>query len=158
MSRRMKIGYTASLEQYSPSEALLQTVEAEHAGADAIWVDDHYQPWYHAHAHAAHAWVWIATALQATRRVFFSTAITCPILRYHPTIVAQAFATLDSLFPGRVGLGVGAGEAINELPVAKRWPPIAARQDMTVEAVRLMRELWTREGQVLFAGEHFRFR
>ncbi|RPJ52309.1 MAG: TIGR03557 family F420-dependent LLM class oxidoreductase, partial [Methanobacteriota archaeon] len=158
VKKRIKFGYFASLEQYSPSDALMQTVEAEQAGADSIWVDDHFQPWCHAHAHAAHAWVWMATALQATRQVFFSTAVTCPIFRYHPAIVAQAFATLDRLFPGRVGLGIGAGEAINEFPITERWPPVKVRQDMTVEAVRLIRELWTREGQVAFEGEHFRFR
>jgi len=119
---KTQIGYFASLEQYRPMDALEQTIRAEKVGFDSIWADDHFHPWYHDNAQSAQAWAWMGAALQATKRVFISTCITCPIIRYNPAIVAQTFATLRQMYPKRVGVAVGAGEAMNEVPVTGVWP------------------------------------
>lgn len=96
---KTQIGYFASLEQYRPMDALEQAVRAEKVGFDSIWADDHFHPWYHDNAQSAQAWAWMGAALQATKKVFISTCITCPILRYNPAIVAQTFATLRQMSP-----------------------------------------------------------
>ncbi|WP_342771167.1 MULTISPECIES: TIGR03557 family F420-dependent LLM class oxidoreductase [unclassified Methanoculleus] len=152
---KTQIGYFASLEQYRPTDALEQAIRAEKVGFDSIWVDDHFHPWYHENAQSAQAWAWMGAALQATKNVFFSTCITCPILRYNPAIVAQTFATLRAMYPGRVGVAVGAGEAMNEVPVTGKWPSVAERQDMTVEAIEVMRKLWESKEPVTFKGKYF---
>jgi G6PDH family F420-dependent oxidoreductase len=97
----------------------------------------------------------MGAALQATKKVFISTCITCPIMRYNPAIVAQTFATLRQMYPGRVGVAVGAGEAMNEVPVTGEWPSVPVRQDMTVEAVKVMRMLWESDKPVTFKGDYF---
>ncbi len=150
-----KIGYFASLEQYRPMDALEQAVRAEKIGFDSVWADDHFHPWYHENAQSAQAWAWMGAALQATKRVFMSTCITCPILRYNPAIVAQTFATLRQMYPKRVGVAVGAGEAMNEVPVTGKWPSVTERQEMTVEAVQVMRKLWESDEPVTFKGKYF---
>jgi G6PDH family F420-dependent oxidoreductase len=152
---KTKIGYFASLEQYKPMDALEQAVRAEKVGFDSVWADDHFHPWYHTNAQSAQAWAWMGAALQATEKVFFSTCITCPILRYNPGVVAQTFATLREMYPGRVGVAVGAGEAMNEVPVTGKWPTVPVRQAMTVEAVEVMRKLWESDKPVSFKGEFF---
>jgi G6PDH family F420-dependent oxidoreductase len=153
---KTKIGYFASLEQYKPMDALKQSVRAENVGFDSIWVDDHFHPWYHTNAETGFAWTWMASALQATKRAFISTCITCPIIRYNPAIVAQAFATMRQMYPGRVGVAVGAGEAMNEIPVGGAWPSVPERQDMTIEAIQVMRKLWESKDPVTFKGKYFK--
>ena len=150
-----KIGYFASLEQYKPMDALEQSVRAEKVGFDSIWADDHFHPWYHDGAQSAQAWAWMGATLQATKKVFVSTCITCPIMRYNPAIVAQTFATLRQMYPKRVGVAVGAGEAMNETPVTGEWPSVPVRQEMTVEAIDVMRKLWTSKEPVSFKGKYF---
>jgi G6PDH family F420-dependent oxidoreductase len=152
---KTKIGYFASIEQYTPMDALKQSVRAENAGFDSIWVDDHFHPWYHTGAQTGFAWSWMGSALQATKRVFISTCITCPIIRYNPAVVAQAFATMRQMYPGRVGVAVGAGEAMNEVPVTGKWPSVPERQDMTVEAIQVMRKLWESKDPVSFKGKYY---
>ena len=152
---KTKIGYFASIEQYTPMDALKQSVRAENAGFDSIWVDDHFHPWYHTGAQTGFAWSWMGSALPATKRVFISTCITCPIIRYNPAVVAQAFATMRQMYPGRVGVAVGAGEAINEVPVTGKWPSVPERQDMTVEAIQVMRKLWESQDPVSFKGKYY---
>jgi G6PDH family F420-dependent oxidoreductase len=97
----------------------------------------------------------MGAALQATKRVFISTCITCPIIRYNPAIVAQTFATLRQMYPDRVGIAVGAGEAMNEVPVSGVWPSVPERQNMTVEAIEVMRKLWQSKEPVSFKGKYF---
>lgn len=150
-----KIGYFASLEQYKPMDALKQAVKAENVGFDSVWVDDHFHPWYHDNAQSGQAWAWMGATLQATKRVFVSTCITCPIIRYNPAVVAQTFATLGQMYPNRVGIAVGAGEAMNEVPVTGVWPSVPERQDMTVEAVEVMRNLWESKDPVTHKGKYF---
>lgn len=150
-----KVGYVTSLEQYTPRNALEQAVRAENVGFDSLWVDDHFHPWYHTNAQSGQAWVWMGAALEATKEIFLSTCITCPIMRYNPAIVAQAFATMRQMYPGRVGIAVGAGEAMNEVPVTGKWADIKERQDMTVEAVNVMRQLWESTEPVTFNGNYY---
>lgn len=152
---KTKIGYFASIEQYKPMDALKQSVRAENVGFDSVWVDDHFHPWYHTGAQSAQAWAWMGATLQATKRVFISTCITCPILRYNPAVVAQTFATMRQMYPGRVGIAVGAGEAMNEVPVTGKWPSVPERQDMTVEAISVMRKLWESKEPVSFKGKYY---
>ncbi len=152
---KTQIGYFASIEQYKPMDALEQAVRAENVGFDSIWVDDHFHPWYHTNAQTGQAWAWMGAALQATKKAFFSTCITCPIMRYNPGVVAQTFATLRQMYPGRVGIAVGAGEALNEVPVTGEWPTVPERQDMTVEAVEVMQKLWNSKDPVSFKGKYY---
>lgn len=152
---KTKIGYFASIEQYKPMDALKQSVRAENVGFDSIWVDDHFHPWYHTDAQSGQAWAWMGATLQATKRAFISTCITCPIIRYNPAIVAQTFATLRQMYPGRVGVAVGAGEAMNEVPVTGVWPSVPVRQEMTVEAIQVMRKLWESKEPVSFKGKYY---
>lgn len=136
-------------------DALKQSVRAENVGFDSIWVDDHFHPWYHTGAQTGQAWAWMGATLQATKRVFISTCITCPIIRYNPGVVAQTFATLRQMYPDRVGIAVGAGEALNEVPVSGQWPSVPVRQDMTVEAIEVMRKLWESKAPVSFKGKYY---
>ena len=152
---KTQMGYFASIEQYRPMDALEQAVRAENVGFDSIWVDDHFHPWYHTNAQTGQAWAWMGAALQATKKAFFSTCITCPIMRYNPGVVAQTFATLRQMYPGRVGIAVGAGEALNEVPVTGEWPSVPERQDMTVEAVEVMQKLWNSKDPVSFKGKYY---
>jgi G6PDH family F420-dependent oxidoreductase len=152
---KTKIGYFASIEQYKPMDALKQSVRAENVGFDSIWVDDHFHPWYHTDAQSGQAWARMGATLQATKRAFISTCITCPIIRYNPAIVAQTFATLRQMYPGRVGVAVGAGEAMNEVPVTGKWPSVPERQEMTVEAIQVMRKLWESKEPVSFKGKYY---
>jgi coenzyme F420-dependent glucose-6-phosphate dehydrogenase len=153
----VEIGYAVAQEQYSPTELLQNAVRAEQAGFDSIWTSDHFHPWVHSNSQCGFAWVWIASAAERTTRVRIGTAITCPILRYNPAIVAQAFATLGSLYPDRIVLGLGTGEALNEMPVGCDWPPFKERAERIEEAIRVISALWTRE-RVTFKGKYYSLR
>jgi len=132
-------------------------VEADKAGFDSIWTSDHFHPWAHNNASAGFAWVWMAAAAERTKRVELGTAVTCPTLRYNPAIVAQAFATLRSLYPGRIFIGLGTGEALNEMPVGCPWPSFRERVERFEEAIQIMRMLWSKE-LVSFKGKYYRLR
>jgi G6PDH family F420-dependent oxidoreductase len=138
----------------SPKKMLEETVRAERSGFDEIFYADHFHPWTVAGG-TSFAWALIASAAERTSRVRIGTAVTCPMLRYHPAIVAQAFASLAATYEGRVFLGVGTGEALNEVPVGCGWPNGRTRLEMLEEAVRIMRELWRSEDYVSFEGRHF---
>jgi G6PDH family F420-dependent oxidoreductase len=151
-----KFGFFPNIGRYEPTEALKYAVEAEKIGFDSIWVDDHFSvsPTF---TESAFAWSWMGSALQATEKVFFSTAVTAPIMRYNPAIVAQAFATMGVMYPGRVGIGVGIGEEINEVCVVGcEWPRPRARLEMLVEALAVMNALWTSDEPVNFKGKYYR--
>jgi coenzyme F420-dependent glucose-6-phosphate dehydrogenase len=149
-------GYKASAEQFGPAELLAFAVLAEQVGLDAVAVSDHFQPWRHSTGHAPNSLVWLGAAAQATERAQLATSVLTPTMRYHPSIVAQAFATLGCLAPGRVILGVGTGEAMNETPAtAMEWPPPKERRLRLAEAIELIRRLWTEE-RVTFEGEYYR--
>jgi coenzyme F420-dependent glucose-6-phosphate dehydrogenase len=152
----IRLGYKASAEQFDPRTLLELSVLAEEVGLDSVAVSDHFQPWRHSTGHAPNSLAWLGAAGQATRRVALATSVLTPTMRYHPSIVAQAFGTLGCLFPGRVILGVGTGEAMNETPAtASEWPGAKERRQRLAESIRLIRELWSGE-RVSFEGEWYR--
>jgi coenzyme F420-dependent glucose-6-phosphate dehydrogenase len=152
----VRYGYKASAEQFAPRELLELSVLAERLGLDAIALSDHFQPWRHHGGHAPAALPWLGTAGASTTSARIGTSVLTPTLRYQPAVIAQAFATLGCLFPGRVWLGVGTGEAMNETPVTgNEWPNGKERRRRLAEAVELIRRLWTEE-RVTFEGEYYR--
>jgi coenzyme F420-dependent glucose-6-phosphate dehydrogenase len=152
----VRFGYKASAEQFGPAELLEFSVLAERAGLDSVAVSDHFQPWRHSTGHAPNSIAWLGAAAQATQRVALATSVLTPTLRYHPSIVAQAFATLGCLAPGRVILGVGTGEAMNETPAtAGQWPGGKERRLRLAESIALIRQLWAEE-RVSFDGDYYR--
>ncbi|TAN33106.1 glucose-6-phosphate dehydrogenase (coenzyme-F420) [bacterium] len=153
----LRLGYKASAEQFGPRELLDYANAAEANGFDSVFVSDHFQPWRHSDGHAPFAFAWLAAAGERTERVLLGTSVATPTFRYHPAIVAQAFGTLGSLFPGRVILGVGTGEHLNEGALGVRWPDNKERFARLREAVRLIRQLWT-EQLVTFDGEYYHTR
>ena len=148
------IGYHAAHEQYTASELVQFAVAAEEAGFDGLWVSDHFHPWQENQGHAGQAWITLAAIGQQTERLLLGTGVTCPTYRYHPAMVAHAFATLAGLYPGRVFLGVGIGEAINEFPFAG-YGPYRERVARLVEAITLIRRLWSGDW-VDFEGRYYR--
>jgi coenzyme F420-dependent glucose-6-phosphate dehydrogenase len=151
-----KLGYKASAEQFAPRELLGFSQLAEQVGLDSVAVSDHFQPWRHKTGHAPNSLVWLGALAEATERVEMLTSVLTPTMRYHPSIVAQAFGTLGCLAPGRVILGVGTGEAMNETPAtAAEWPGAKERRLRMAEAIELIRKLWTEE-RVTFEGEYYR--
>ena len=151
----VKFGYKASNEQFAPQELLRYGVLAEECGFDSVFVSDHLQPWRHDGGHAPFAMTWLGALGAQTERVVIGTSVLTPTFRYHPAIVAQAFATLGCLYPGRVVLGMGSGESMNEVPLGIEWPDGKERFGRFREAVRLIRELWAGE-RVSFEGEYYR--
>ena len=153
----LTLGYKASAEQFAPRELLTFAVEAERNGFDSVLVSDHFQPWRHTDGHAPNALVWLGAASQAARGVILGTSVLTPSFRYNPAIVAQAFATLGCLAPGRVILGVGTGESMNEVPVGVDWPEQSERFARLRESVELIQRLFreefvTHDGQLLGKG------
>ncbi|MBB1158436.1 glucose-6-phosphate dehydrogenase (coenzyme-F420) [Amycolatopsis dendrobii] len=150
------VGYKASAEQFGPRHLVDLAVLAEERGFDSVLVSDHYQPWRHRHGHAPFSMAWLAAAGERTERVRLGTSVLTATFRYHPAVVAQAFGTLGALFPGRVLLGLGTGEALNEVAVARmEWPGFKERFARLREAIDLIRRLWTEE-RVSFDGEYYR--
>jgi TAT-translocated FGD2 family F420-dependent dehydrogenase len=137
------IGFVLSNEQFPPTRLVELGVLAEQAGFDRIWTSDHFHPWMHNQGHAGQAWILLAALGQRLQRISMGTGVTCPSYRYHPAIVAQAFATLGAMYPGRVFLGVGSGEAVNEQAATGQWGDYQERADRLAEAVTLIRRLWT---------------
>ena len=154
----LKLGYKASAEQFGPRQLLNFAVEAEECGFDSVWVSDHFQPWRHTGGHAPQAFVWLGALGERTERVLLGTSVLTPTFRYQPAIVAQAFGTLGVLNPGRMILGVGSGESLNEIAVTGAdWPPAKERLARLREAVELIKHLWTEEF-VTFEGTYYQTR
>jgi coenzyme F420-dependent glucose-6-phosphate dehydrogenase len=152
----VRYGYKASAEQFAPGELLELSIMAERLGLDSIALSDHFQPWRHHGGHAPAALPWLGAAGARTDAARIGTSVLTPTLRYQPAIIAQAFATLGCLYPGRVWLGVGTGEAMNETPVTgSEWPGAKERRRRLAEAVDLIRRLWSEE-RVTFEGEYYR--
>jgi coenzyme F420-dependent glucose-6-phosphate dehydrogenase len=150
-----RIGYKASAEQFGPRELLDFSVEAERRGLDIVSVSDHFQPWRHHGGHAPSALTWLGALGQATSTATLGTSVLTPTLRWHPSIVAQAFGTLGVLNPGRVFLGVGSGEALNETPATgQEFPGRKERRLRLKEAIELIRALWEGE-RVDFKGDYY---
>lgn len=152
----MRFGYKASAEQFGPRELLEFAVHAETVGFDTVMVSDHFQPWRHSQGHAPFSFAWLGALGERTSRVVLGTSVVTPTFRYHPAVVAQAMATLGVLYPGRMLLGVGTGESLNEVPATGiEWPPFRERFRRLRESIALMRRLWSEE-RVSFEGEYYR--
>jgi coenzyme F420-dependent glucose-6-phosphate dehydrogenase len=149
----LKLGWKAGTEQYPPQELLDYAVTAEEIGFDSVDVSDHFHPWSE-RGQACFAWTWLGAAAVKTNRIMLGTGVTCPILRYHPAVIAQAAATLACLVPGRTFLGVGTGEALNEYAATGLWPSYKTRQAQVIEAIGLIRELWSGE-KVNYRGSYY---
>ena len=146
-------GYFLSCEEHSPQELVRQATMAEDAGFEALWISDHFHPWLDEQGQSPFVWSMIGALSQATS-LPITTAVTCPLVRMHPVIVAQAAATSTAITGGRFALGVGTGEALNEHVVQSTWPPAEVRREMLEEAVGIMRRLFTGE-MVSHQGKHY---
>lgn len=155
MSVALKVGYKASAEQFGPRDLVEYAVRAEEVGLDSVWVSDHFLPWRHEGGHAPWALAWMPAVAERTKRVQIGTSVLTPTFRYNPAVIAQAFATMSLLSNGRVILGVGSGEALNEIAVSGReWPEFKERFARLRESIKLIRELWTSDN-VNFKGDYY---
>jgi coenzyme F420-dependent glucose-6-phosphate dehydrogenase len=152
----LRIGYKASAEQFGPNELLKFSCIAEGVGFDSVFISDHFQPWRHTGGHAPASIPWLGALGARTKRIMMGTSVMTPTFRYHPSIVAQAFATLAVMFPGRIVLGLGSGESLNDVPaLGFKWPGFKERTARLRESIILMRRLWCEE-RVTFAGEYYK--
>jgi coenzyme F420-dependent glucose-6-phosphate dehydrogenase len=156
----LKLGYKASAEQFGPRELVEIAVAAEAHGMESVAVSDHFQPWRHEGGHAPFSLTWMAAVGERTSTIQIGTSVMTPTFRYNPAVIAQAFASMGVMYPGRIMLGVGSGEALNEIATGFRgageqdWPEFKERFARLREAVDLMRQLWTRD-RVDFDGEYY---
>ena len=151
----LKLGYKASAEQFSPKALLEYAVLAEKLGFDSVFVSDHFQPWRHTSGHAPFSLSWLGALGARTDHIVMGTSVLTPTFRYHPSVVAHAFGTLGDLYPGRVVLGIGTGESLNETPATgMQWPEQKERTARFREALRLIRQLWNEE-RVSFEGDYY---
>src|SRR5215213_3694618 len=141
---RTRYFHFCSHEQFPPEALLEQAVAAEGAGFDGIGCSDHLQPWWEP-GESGHAWIWLGAAAQATESVALGTGVTPPGPRYHPLLIAQAWATLEQMFPGRPYLGFGSGEALNEAPLGAGWPPVGEQIERMEEALETIVALFDGE-------------
>jgi len=151
-----KLGYKASAEQFAPNELLDYAIHAEAVGMDSVFISDHFQPWRHNDGHAPFSLAWMGALGARTSRIVMGTSVLTPTFRYHPSIVAHAFGTLGAMFPGRVILGIGTGESLNEVPSSGiLWPEQKERTARFREAITLIKRLWSEE-RVSFEGAFYR--
>jgi coenzyme F420-dependent glucose-6-phosphate dehydrogenase len=154
-ARALRLGYKASAEQFGPADLLRFAVEAERQGFDSVFISDHLQPFWHTGGHAPAAIPWLSALGASTSSIAIGTSVLTPTFRYHPGLVAQTFATLGCLFPGRVVLGVGSGESLNEVALGIPWPDGKERFARLKEAIDLIQTLWRQE-RVSYGGQFYR--
>ena len=151
----MKVGYFLSCEEWGPKDLISQAVKAQRAGFESLWISDHYHPWNDAQGHSSFVWATIGALAQAAPGMRVTTAVTCPTIRIHPAVIAQAAATAAVLLDGEFALGVGSGEALNEHIFGDAWPNADERLEMLEEAIEVMRTLWG-GGPQNHRGRHYR--
>lgn len=151
--RQLKLGWKAGPEQFPPNDLLEYAIAAEQAGFQTIDCSDHFHPWSE-EGQACFTWTLFGGVAARTKTIEMGPGITCPILRYHPAVIAQAAATLAVMAPQRVYLAVGTGEALNEFAATGMWPEYEERQAMLAESIELIRQLWTGE-EVTFKGDYY---
>jgi G6PDH family F420-dependent oxidoreductase len=149
----VKLGYTLFSELNGPNELVAQASRAEETGFDFAVISDHYHPWLNSHSDSPFAWSVLGAVAATTERIGLMTLVTCPFLRYHPAIVAQAAATIAIMSGNRFTLGLGAGERLNEHVVGRGWPPVDIRHEMLTESVEAMQQLWS-GGFGTYRGRH----
>src|SRR5215218_4003093 len=150
----MELGYALSSEEHGPNDLVRNAKAAEDAGFTFALISDHYHPWVDAQGQSPFVWAVIGGIAQATERLRLGTGVTCPTVRIHPAVIAQAAATVADMMPGRFFLGVGSGENLNEHILGDRWPAIDERRDMLEEAIELIRTLW-QGGEQTFRGDYY---
>jgi G6PDH family F420-dependent oxidoreductase len=151
----VRISIQAAHEQVNPTDLLYDVVYMDQKGIERCWTSDHYMPWWNTGASGGAAWPWLGAALARSNKIAIGTGVTAPILRYHPAIVAQVFATLGYMFPNRVFLGIGRGEALNEVTSGQVWPSNREKYERMKEAIKLIKKLWSEEW-VNFIGDYYR--
>jgi G6PDH family F420-dependent oxidoreductase len=151
----MKIGYKLATEGFGPKEIIRQAVAAETAGFDFVELSDHYHPWVEEQGHSGFTWSMLGAIAAQTTTVGLATGVTCPTMRYHPAIIAQAAATMAIISDGRFTLGVGSGENLNEHIIGEGWPVVSRRHDMLREALEIIRALW-QGGYQTYEGAYLR--
>jgi G6PDH family F420-dependent oxidoreductase len=149
----VQVGFKLFAEGFPPSELVRQAVRAEELGFDFLEISDHIHPWLESHEHSGFAWSILAAIAARTERIALATGVTCPFIRYHPAVIAQAAATTALLSDGRFVLGVGAGERLNEHVVGRGWPPVSVRHEMLRESLEIIRLLWS-GGYHSYRGRH----
>jgi TAT-translocated FGD2 family F420-dependent dehydrogenase len=152
--RKQQIGFQLAHEQFTVPELVELGAAADRAGFDLLAVSDHFQPWQANEAHSGQAWVTMSAIGQRTNRIRMGTTVTCPTFRYSPAVVAEAFASLSLLYPDRIFLGVGSGEALNEEAATGSWPKWPERSERLVEATEIIRKLWSGE-PVAHKGKYY---
>jgi G6PDH family F420-dependent oxidoreductase len=150
----MELGFALSSEDHPPNELVRQAQIAERAGFTFALVSDHFHPWVAEQGHSPFVWSTLGGIAQATEKIRLGTGVTCPLIRIHPAIVAQAAATVAAMMPGRFFLGVGTGENLNEHVTGARWPLAGERLEMLEEAVEVIRKLWSGD-EITHRGEHY---
>jgi G6PDH family F420-dependent oxidoreductase len=150
----MKFGYKLMTEEHGPKALVENARRAEAAGFDFVSISDHFHPWLEVHDHSPFAWSVLGAIAETTSRIAITTGLTCPIIRYHPAIIAQAAATIAVMSDGRFSLAIGAGERLNEHVTGARWPSVPERHEMLGEAIDIFRALWD-GGVHTIRGQHF---
>jgi G6PDH family F420-dependent oxidoreductase len=150
----VKFGYKLMTEEHGPSALVENARRAEDAGFDFVSISDHFHPWLESQGHAPFAWSVLGAIAATTSRIGITTGLTCPIIRYHPAIIAQAAATIAAMSNDRFTLAIGAGERLNEHVTGARWPSVLERHDMLAEAIQIFRTLWS-GGVHTIRLEHF---
>ena len=150
----VQLGYALSSEEHPPQALVADAQAAEETGFSFALISDHFHPWLDRQGHSPFVWSVIGGIAQVTQRLRLGTGVTCPMMRYHPAIVAQAAATCAAMMPGRFFLGVGSGENLNEHILGEGWPSAPVRQDMLEEAIEVIRLLW-QGGEHSFHGAHY---
>jgi G6PDH family F420-dependent oxidoreductase len=148
----VQLGYALSSEEHPARDLVRFARRAEEAGFSFALISDHYHPWTDKQGNSPYAWSVLGGIAQATNKLRIGTGVTCPTMRYHPAIIAQAAATVADMMPGRFFLGVGTGEALNEHIHGEHWPPADVRLEMLLEAVEIIRDLWTGEEQTIYSN------
>ena len=150
----VRFGYALSSEEHRPADLVANAARAEDAGFEFALISDHYHPWVDAQGHSAFVWTVLGGIARETSTLEVGTGVTCPMIRIHPAIIAQAAATTADLFEGRFFLGIGTGENLNEHILGDHWPPYDDRREMLIESMEIMRGLW--EGELFsHRGEHY---
>lgn len=151
---QIQFGYRAEAEGHQPDELLRFAALAQTSGFDFVPISDHFHPWFHTNAACPFAWSWMSVAAATIPNIRLGTIVTSPIGRYHPAVIAQAFATMDAMFPNRVFIALGTGEAMNDSPLGYPWPKFPERLERLKESLEIIRQLWTMDF-VNYSGTYY---
>ena len=151
---RIQFGYRAEAEGYQPDDLLRFAALAQLSGFNFVPISDHFHPWFHTNAACSFAWSWMSAAAATIPDIRLGTIVTAPIGRYHPGVIAQAFATMDVMFPDRIFIALGTGEAMNDSPLGYPWPKFPERLERLKESLEIIRQLWTSDF-VNYSGNYY---